>query len=731
MKQVIRKGLRDIIVDEVADPKPPSNHVIVHPLYSLISSGTETADIHTDSLVKEVADNPSHIQKVLNIMQKTDPISTLHEVRAKFSEYAVLGYSGAGVVVEKHHSVLDLTLGQRVAYGGEGTGHGEAISVGRNLIARVPDNVPFQDACFTTLGSIAMNAVRQAEIQIGESVVVMGLGLVGQLISQLVRCQGGVVIASDLMKERINLAKEMGADFGVAAGETAVAEVKALTQGRGADCVIVAVASKSSGPVKQAIEMSRERGRLVIVGACPLDLSRDAMYVKELKLLMARAYGPGSYDQSYEKQGIDYPFPYVRWTENRNMEEFLRLLSVGRVKVQPLVTHEFNLADAPKGYEAILNPQTKSLAVLLRYPGNDVPDAFKAYKPIRKIELSHVAAPDNNELKVGLVGAGNLAKWAHLPALNKISGAKLHAVCSSSGARGKSYALRFGAQYASSDYEEMVKDPDLDVILIASASQNHARETITALKAGKHVFVEKPMAVSIDECRDIYQAVKQSGRQVFVGFNRRFAPYYVEMKRQLAGRTTPMIVTTRMNSPGMRGDFWGGDPKFGGATVGEGCHFADLMYWLINSEPVSVSAQSLPIGNQEPLGVNNIAASIRFADGSIGNFVYSTVGSNASAGEYVEVLSQGVGVSSEDFKKLTIKKSSRKTKSSMFADKGYVEQMEAFVRNIKAGQLPEVSVIDGARATILCLLMIESAKTQKTIDFDLTDILENGAATKE
>ena len=726
MKQVIRRGLREIIVDEVADPKPSSNHVLVHPLYSLISSGTETADIHTDSLMKEVADNPSHLQKVWNIMQKTDPISTFHEVRAKFAEYAVLGYSGAGIIVEKHPSVLDLSLGQRVAYGGEGTGHGETINVGRNLIARVPDNVPFQDACFTTLGSIAMNAVRQAEIQIGESVVVMGLGLVGQLISQLVRCQGGIVIAVDLMKERIELAKEMGADFSVTAGETAVAESKALTQGRGADCVIVAVASKSSAPVKQAIEMSRERGRLVIVGACPLDLSRDAMYVKELRLLMARAYGPGSYDQSYEKQGIDYPFSYVRWTENRNMEEFLRLMSVGKVNVKPLVTHEFNLDDAPKGYEAILNPETKSLAVLLRYPANDVPDALKAYKPIRKIELPNVAVSGKDELKIGLAGAGNLAKWAHLPAINKVVGAKLHAVYSSSGARGKSYALRFGAKYACSDYEEMVKDADIDVILISSVSQNHAREIIVALKAGKHVFVEKPMAVSIDECREIYKAVKESGKHVCVGFNRRFTPYYVEMKRQLTGRTTPMIVTTRMNSPGMRGSFWGGDPRFGGATVGEGCHFVDLMYWLTKSEPVSVSAQSFPIGNQEPLGINNIVASIRFADGSVGNFLYSTVGSEASAGEYVEVFSQGVGVSSEDFKRLTIKKSSRKSKSKMFADKGYIEQMESFVFNLKAGKAPEVSVIDGARATIVCLLIIESATTQRAIDFDLIDILENG-----
>ena len=726
MKQVIRRGLKEIIVDEVADPLPSKNHVLVRPFYSLISSGTETADIHTDSLMKEVADNPSHLQKVWNIMKKTDPLGTINEVRAKFSEYAVLGYSGAGIVVEKDEGVSDLTVGQRVAYGGEGTGHGETINVGRNLIARVPDNVPFEDACFTTLGAIAMNAVRQAEIGVGESVVVMGLGLVGQLVCQLVRCQGGIVIASDLMKDRTELADQTGADFTVTAGETAVSEVKSLTGGRSADCVIVAVASKSSAPVRQAIEMCRERGRLVIVGACPLDLPRDMMYVKDLRLLMARAYGPGSYDPKYEKQGVDYPFAFVRWTENRNMEEFLRLLAVGRVRVKPLVTHEFELEDAAKGYETILSAETKSLAVLLRYPSNDAPDALAGYKPVRKIKIENVKPAAKGDLKIGLIGAGNLAKWAHLPALKQVSGASLHAVYSSSGARGKSYAMRFGAQYACSNYEEMLDDAEIDVILVSSASHHHARETVAALNAGKHVFVEKPMAVSIDECREIYRAVQKSGRQVCVGFNRRFAPFYVEMKNQLAGRTNPLIVTTRMNSPGMRGDFWGGDPKYGGATVGEGCHFADLMYWLTESEPVNIFAQSLPIDGGEPLGINNIAASIRFADGSIGNFLYSTVGSEASAGELVEVFSAGVGVSTEDFKSLTVKKAVRKSSSNWFAKKGYAAQMESFVSSLKAGKPAKVSVIDGARATIVCLLMIESAKRRMPIDVDLESILENG-----
>jgi polar amino acid transport system substrate-binding protein len=408
------------------------------------------------------------------------------------------------------------------------------------------------------------------------------------------------------------------------------------------------------------------------------------------------------------------------------MEEFLRLLAVGSIDVKPLVTHLFELEEAAKGYETILNPGSKSLAVLLRYPVNDVADVLNSYKPVRKLEMPNAQPVEKDKINLGLIGAGNLAKWSHLPAVNKISGAKLHAVYSSSGARGKSYALRFGANYACSDYEEMLNDADIDVILISSASHHHARETVAALKAGKHVFVEKPMAVSIEQCRDIYRAVKENQKQVCVGFNRRFAPYYLDMKRELRGRTSPMVVTTRMCSPGMKGNFWGGDPKFGGATVGEGCHFIDLMYWLTESEPISVTAQSLPIGSEEPLGINNITASIKFADGSIGNFLYTTVGSEAAQGELVEVFASGVGVSTEDFKRVSIKRSKERKRSRKFAVKGYDLQMEKFIEDIKQGRNTAVSVFDGARATIVCLLMIESAKRGTPIDIDLASILENG-----
>ncbi|MDQ3043478.1 MAG: bi-domain-containing oxidoreductase, partial [Acidobacteriota bacterium] len=591
MKQVIRRGLKEIIVDEVPDPVASTNHVLVRPFYSLISSGTETADIHKEGIVKEVAENPSHLKKVYDVMMKTHPAGTIREVRAKFSDYAILGYAGAGVVVEKHPSVMDLAIGQRVSYGGEGTGHGETLNIGRNLAARIPDEVPFQHACFTTLGAIAMNAVRQADIQVGDSVAVIGLGLVGQLVAQLVRCQGGIVIATDLQKSRTELARKTGADFVVPGGESAVAEVQALTEGRGADVVIVAAASKSPAPVQTAIKMCRDRGRLVIVGIMPLEMAHGEMYMKELKLIMARAYGPGSYDANYEKRGQDYPLPYVRWTENRNMEEFLRLLAMKRIDVAPLISHEFPLEEAPRAYDTIMDGKTDSLAVLLRYPVNESADALADFKPKRKVEINAPTARlDKNELRFALIGAGNLVRWEHLPALQKIPNTKLQAVYSARGAKGKGYGIRFNAEYTTSDYQEILNDKEIDVVLVASRHREHAAQTVAALNAGKHVFVEKPMAITEQECRDIVGAVRASGKQVTVGFNRRFAPYYAEMKSQIAKRTGEAVINIRMNASYMNSDFWGATMEEGGAIIGEAVHMVDLMRFFLDSDPVSISA---------------------------------------------------------------------------------------------------------------------------------------------
>lgn len=725
MKQILRKGLKDIIVDEVPDPTVSSHHVLVRPIYSLISSGTETASIHKEGVARAVANDPSQITKVWNAL-KDAPIRTVAEVKAKFSEYAVLGYSGAGYVAEKHPSVTDLKVGDRVAYGGEGTGHSETIPVGRNLAARISDNVPFEYACFTTLGSIALNGVRIANISLGERVAVVGLGLVGQLVAQLARLQGGSIIATDLRTERVELARRLGADEAVVGNSEIGAQIRALSDGHGVDCVIIAAAAKSDAPCRLAVDICRDRGRIVDVGAVKLNFPWYETYLKEIQVLMARAYGPGSYDSSYERDGKDYPRAYVRWTENRNMEEFLRLLAQGRVQIEPLITHRFALEDAAKAYDTIMDPSSNSLAVLVKYPSADLEEPLADFRPKRRIEV-HTPSADSTSIGVALVGAGNLARWAHLPNLKKTPGVRLRAIHSSSGARGKSYAVRFGAEYCATDYDEILADPEVQAVVIVSRNPQHAPQALAALHAEKHVFVEKPMALTESECRDLCQAVASSGKQLTVGFNRRFAPTYSALKKQLVKRSGPAVINCRVNSPGISGSYWMADPAIGGAILGEGCHFIDLMYWLLESEPIEVTAYSLPTGKMDPIGENNTVAAFRFADESIASLTYCTVGSRSSGGERVEAFAPGAGAMAEDFKRFTLKAGVVRSKSSWFAEKGYEGQMSDFFSALKQGRAPQVTVFDGVRSTLGCLRMMESARERAPRRIDLEGFLATPA----
>jgi predicted dehydrogenase/threonine dehydrogenase-like Zn-dependent dehydrogenase len=596
-----------------------------------------------------------------------------------------------------------------VAYGGEGTGHGETVLVGANLVVGVPDGVPLEHACFTTLGSIALNSVRIANLGLGETVVVLGLGLVGQLIAQLAKLQGATVVAVDLKESRVELARMLGADHAVPGNASLVDHVASISNGRGVECVIVAAAAKSSAPCQQAVQICADRGRIVDVGAVELTFPWYDMYRKEIQFFMARAYGPGSYDPLYEKQGQDYPINYVRWTENRNMAEFLRLVSLGRIQLAPLITHQFPLEDAAKAYETIMNPTSSSLAVLLNYPAA-ASDAADVFKPTRKVQIPN-PSPQRGATGVALVGAGNLARWVHLPNLTKIPGVHLRGVFSANGPRGKSYALRFGADYCCSEYDEVLKDPEVDVVVIVSRNAQHASQALAALRAGKHVFLEKPMALTADECRQLHDAVAKTGKHLTVGFNRRFSPTYLGLKGQLARRRGPAVLNLRVNSPGISGDYWMADPSTGGAILGEACHFVDLACWLLDAEPVLVSALSLPTGRKEPIGENNLVASFRFADGSIANLTYCTVGSRTSGGERVEIFAPGMGATAEDFKRLTLRTNLVSKRSSWFGEKGYAEQMCAFFDAIRAGKAPPVTVDDGARATLVCLKLMESART--------------------
>jgi predicted dehydrogenase/threonine dehydrogenase-like Zn-dependent dehydrogenase len=728
VKQVIRKGIKDIIVDEIPAPAIGAHQVLIQPAYSLISSGTESASIHEEGAIRTVAEHPEHLQKIWKAMKEHGPVRTVAEVQAKFNEYSVLGYAGAGIVVGKHPTVTDLELGDRVAYGGEGVGHAELVLATRNYTVKLPGSVPFKLASFATLGSIALNAVRTAKIELGDVVVVEGLGLVGQLISQLVRLQGGVVVGVDLRDDRLTLARQCGAQHIIRA-DVATQGMSSLTNGRGADCVIIAAASKSSGPARLALDLCRERGRIIVVGAVEMSFPWEQMYLKEVQLLMARAYGPGCYDPNYEKYGQNYPVAQVRWTANRNMEEFLRIIDSGQLEIDRLISHEFPLEQAPLAYETILDPQKASLAVVLSYPEgnrNEVSDVGP-FHPERKLKLhsgksqSSSTSADTAELGVAFVGAGNLARWVHLPIIKKTKGLSLRAVYSANGVRGKSYGLRFGADYCTTSYEEILNDPKIGLVVIASRNQDHCPQALAALRAGKHVFLEKPMAITEDECRLLYQEAEASGRHFTVGFNRRFAPFYAATKEHLKRRTGPAIINCRVNSPGISGSYWMADPSIGGALIGEGCHFVDLMYWLFESEPIKVAAYTLPRAKQDPVGENNIVASFWFADGSIGNLTYCTVGSKSGGGERLEAFAPAITVSTENFTRLQV--AGGKPSKFWFPKKGHATQMEFFIKSIRSGSQPLVTAKDGARATLCCLRILESAQKSAVCEIDLDSVI--------
>lgn len=704
MKQAVRRGIGEIIVDDVPTPGVPAHHVLVRPLRSLISSGTETASLHTGSLASVAAGNPSQVKKVLDLMTVAGPARTIEEVRAKLKDYAVLGYSGAGVVAAVGDGVRDLEVGTRVAYGGEGTGHGEYIVTGRNLVARIPDAVDDEQASFSTLGAIAMNAVRTAEIDLGDRVAVVGLGLVGQLTAQLARLRGARVIALDIQKERIALAERLGAERGVAGSDAAPQQVRELTEGLGADCVIVCAAAKSDVPMRQALGMLRDRGRVVVVGAVEMHYPWLEAYLKEARVLMARAYGPGSYDAAYERKGQDYPLPYVRWTENRNQEEFLRLVGTGQVDVRPLITHRFPLDEAAKAYETIMTPGSGSLAVVLQY-------AAEAPPRERTVRTAHPApgAGATGTLKVGLVGPGNILRWAHVPALRGVRDAQVVAVYSSNGVRAKAFAERYKAGYATTELGKLMGDPGVDAVFITGRNNVHASQAIAALEAGKHAFVEKPLAITDDECRRLWAAARGQRALVITGYNRRFAPDYRRVKAALDKRTGPAVLNARVTSPGIANGYWMADPAIGGAILGEACHFVDTFHWLLGSEFVSVSAYSLPPRDTDPVGTNNMAAAFRFADGSVANLTYCTVGHPGMTSERVEAFATGIATGTEDFKRSYVHGALKRDSTRWLAAKGYDAQMLAFAAAVRGEAPPAVTLLDGIRASVACLRMLDSA----------------------
>ena len=573
------------------------------------------------------------------------------------------------------------------------------------LCAPVPDGLPDEEAAFVTVGAIALQGVRTAGVTLGETVAVIGLGLIGQLAVQVLRAAGCRVLGVDVDQAKVDLALECGAHRATLRSGSVLETAAALTQGKGVDAVVICAAADSNDPVELAGELSRDRGRIVVVGAVPMDLPRRPYYDKELSFFLSRAYGPGRYDPSYEEQGHDYPIGYVRWTEERNFGAFLELCASKQVDVRPLITHRFPVAQAESAYRLLTGERKEPyLGIVLTYPAaenrNQTIDlsAGSNFRSPPGGERARVAGP----VRIGMVGAGAFAGSVLLPALASNRQVRLQTLVSAKGVSARHLGERHGFANASTDFAALCADPAIDAVIVATRHNLHATQVISALEAGKHVFAEKPLALSFADLEKVRQAAERSGRLLFVDFNRRFAALSEKLRAFFADRAgRPLVMLQRVNAGPVPDESWLHDPAIGGGRIlGEVCHFVDLLSFLCGSPPVRVEAQAVR-GNRHH---DELVATLGFEDGLVGTIVYSSGGDPSFPKERLEVMGASRLAVLDDYRSLTLAKGGKqKHLRSPFKDKGHRRALDAFIQAVREGGRPPnslASLYETTRATL-------------------------------
>jgi predicted dehydrogenase len=687
-------------IEEVPIPTPRAGQALVRVAASLVSAGTErmVVEFAEKSLVGKARSRPDLVKQVVDKMQREGIVPTLEAAFNRLDSPMPLGYSSAGVITALGPGMDGFHIGQRVACaGGNYAVHAEYNLIPRNLLTPLPDSVDFESAAFTTLGAIALHGFRLAEPQLGENVAVIGLGLLGLLTIQLASAAGCRVWGVDPDPERVALASQ----FGIAACSRQNAEdsARAFTANRGFDSVIICADTASNDPVTLAGAIARDRAKIVATGAVGLTFPRKIYFEKELSFINSRSYGPGRYDPSYEENGRDYPIGYIRWTEGRNFEAVVGLLENGKLKVESLITHRFPIEQAAEAYEIITGKKKEPfLGVLLRYQVSGEAVSGEAVSSVRyqvsgKTPLTHdTEKPDT--VKLGVLGAGLFANATLLPALKKVKDVELVGIASSGGLHAAHSGKKFGFRYACSDEEQILNDPDINTVLILTRHDTHADLAVRAMQAGKHVFVEKPLAVNGNQLLVIQEQLQitpqgQATHQLLtVGFNRRFAPLAQQLHNSLATRQEPLYMHYRVNAGYIPLNHWTHDPEQGGGRIiGEGCHFIDFLAFLAGSAPVSVSAVALPDGGK--YREDNVSMTFTFADGSIGIVDYLANGDKSFPKERVEVFCGGSVAVLDDFRVLeTVRDGKRKTAKLWGQDKGHFSEMQALVRAIREGHPP-------------------------------------------
>jgi polar amino acid transport system substrate-binding protein len=710
MKQVVQSFKTGVMeVKEVPLPQLQSKYVLVENAASLISAGTErgTVKVAKASLIEKARQRPDLVKQVIQNMKKEGIQATFDKIKSKLDSPKALGYSTAGVVKASLDSNNVFKPGDRVTCAGQDlASHAEVVAIPQNLVAKIPDNVSFEEAAFTTVGAIALQGVRQTEPKLGENICVIGLGLIGQITCQLLRASGANVFGIDLSDKLVELAIEHSADVAQNRKNTNLIEnCNVFTKGHGFDKIVITAATSSNDPIELSAEISRKKAAVIMVGAVGMNIPRDPhFYRKELELKMSCSYGPGRYDTSYEELGQDYPIAYVRWTEQRNMEAFLNALSKKQINITPLITHKFDIDKSLEAYDMVVDSAAEfNLGVLIQYP--ERANKFESPKSTATIEIQKNATPH-----VSFIGAGSFAQSYLIPNIEP-AGGTLQAVATGRGINAEHVASKFGFLKSESDPTVIFKDESCNTIFIATRHNTHAEYVVDALRNDKNVFVEKPLALNaegLEVVRDVYTKANQL---LMVGFNRRFSRAAQEVNKLFNSYDGPLAFNFRVNAGVLPADHWAiNDEIGGGRIIGEVCHFIDLMQYFSDSLVKSVYAQSLPGTSDVNTNADNVIITLTFADGSVGNITYLANGDKALPKEHLEVFGGGNSAVIHDFNSVSLYQNSS-LKKIRTSGKGQKEEVAAFLEAIKTGADSPISFDSIYSTTLSTFKVIDSLAT--------------------
>jgi predicted dehydrogenase/threonine dehydrogenase-like Zn-dependent dehydrogenase len=696
LTQNLKSGEMKIL--EVPYPMLSKGCVLVRNHYSIISAGTEGKTVKDARLgyIGKAMARKDEVKKVINTAKTIGLVDTYKLMMNKLDAPSALGYSCAGEVIAVADDITEFKIGDKVACAGAGAVHAEVVAVPKNLCVKLADDVLLNEAAFTTLGAIALQGIRQADLQLGESCAVIGLGILGQLTIQMLNAAGVQSIGIDIDKNMVSLAQELGASHAIDRNTEGIENsIRELTKGYGVDAVIITAATSSTDPVDFAGELCRHKGKVIIVGSVPTGFKRAAYYRKELELKMSCSYGPGRYDRDYEEAGVDYPYGYVRWTENRNMQAFADLLHHKKLNIAKLISHVFDFKEASKAYQMIVDKTETFTGILLKY------DTERKISATVQIKNTQAVA---GKTSIGFIGAGSFANNVLLPALKDDS--NLVGIATSKPNNARNIADKYGFDYCTGNVNELMTDKNINTIFIATRHDSHANYVMQALQNNKNVFTEKPLCLNETELEEIKNLYQKSNSVLMLGFNRRFSPHIIKAKAYFDKLNTPLSINYRINAGTIAADHWVHDKNVGGGRiVGEVCHFIDLLTFITNSKIKSLSANAM----QDATHLSDtLTISLQFENGSIGNISYFSNGNKNLDKEYLEIFGAGQVIAIHDFKEMEIYGSSKKTDSLSKQDKGHKQEVTAFLNAIATGKECPIS-FEEIYHSMLCTFKIEES----------------------